>query len=1742
MDSSEQQQNISSSHQPVVDHAYTSVQTPPMSAPVPPPSTPIRVPLPPSASNFLNQNQFTPSQPFHYDIPPHFNRHRSHRLHDHHNSRAYTQSFQPQQHQMYAQPTFYPPSFPPLYHPYYTVPYPQYPPPLSHNHHQHHNNVQQHIHQPPPTQHYQNSYPPSPPIITAPLSSPIRPLVYNNTVVPSTIVPSPSSKTLPTVSHISILSGRSDFGAWNDGVRALIQHLGYTGHISNPSPLGINPRPDRIPTYPPVLPDNPTGDEFSLYKLWWECDNVVTHILLSRLHPSVRAILPSDDDDDTAVPRTSRTVYSILRKSYSVHGHTSGSALLAELRGLHCGSRIIEYVTKWRAGITQLRSARHPFSMRDIIEAFLDRLPTTVPYQILRFKYMDRIDAIAIDDISIFFKITDEVMDIDSMHKRLNPNASSSQRHTPTVPRSTHTLPNVPSSSSSTPQPTPSSLPSSMRPPRSSLICSNTNCRGTGHTVDKCFKPGGGLEGKRDEYLANLGRAQAHLAQLTDILESNLVFEETLPSDTVVPPEPDVLIEPTSTPPFSALSLAPVLPTTTSSTSVNEDFYFEAYSVFHPQLSFAFPAVDNSVELPTSVLPSAFAASALPFNSLLDSGCTHHIFRDRALFWEYDTTQAVPVKTANCGFLSTLARGTVRFRVTSGGRSVVFILKDCLHAPEAPINLISVGALNEKGAIFTFGPDRTTISFPATHPLLPNFSFDAVPFRRLSFLNCAFILPTPSPTPSVSASTPLLSLPDSALSALHPALPLTPDLWHRRFGHLGRAATRAVLTKDYATGIEYTGTFDHSHCIPCLIGKRPQQPFQYHGNRSTIPGELLHIDTCGPFPTLTPHKHSFFLEILEDHSHFGYLGLLHKKNDAFPFYCDTEAKIELVTESRIRTVRMDGAPELCEGQLGDHIRGRGIALQVTAPYAHQQNGKVERYIRTLEDDMQTLLADSGLPPSFWGWAVSTAQYLRNRLPTSVLPSGITPFEVHHRRKPDLSHLRVWGCQCFVLIPPELRTKGGPRRYEAIFVGYDENRIGWYVRDLKGAFHFSRDIIFNESTPGRLSGRLSSQSSSSSPSPHSSPPISPTTLPIARPIRTRALTPAGQAFADAIADRDARRLVRASTSSDGGAQEPSALSLATILDFASLNAYDSFPGHIPTWSLASEATVALQAFGLFSHSDPDRYLRAPRTYDLLKAPDSYHEARARPDAAVWREAMDREMKSLHDRNAFAPSDLPSHRHAIGVRWVYAYKFNPDGSIIRGKEKARLVAQGFSQRSEDFDETYAPVAKLTSIRIILAYAATHDLEVMASDVKTAFLHCRLRTELYCKQVPGYPLPDPKLVLRVLVALYGLRQSAFEFYTLLLRCFTSLGLHRCEVDHAVFLGTWATPPHPSIPSLPDNAPLFAIIPVHVDDSLFVCNSLPLYSWIISELQKSIEIIDMGPASLYLGNRITRDRTRRKIWLSQKSYCVELLRTWNMSNCTAASTPMSMKPYLLEPSPNALPEVKDDDIKPLFQKLVGSLIYLAICTRPDISYAAMALGQFNANPTRSHLLAAKRVLRYLAGTLDLALEFNFDGGVVPSTVGGFVRNCAISDADWASDESDRKSISGYCFYFLNSLVSWTAVKQKAISLSSTEAEYYSLTHAMKEALWIRLFLTLNSLPVPRPFPLLSDNQSACSLANNSAITSRSKHIDIRHHFIRDHIADGTFCTNWIPTSDMPADIFTKPLALPLFIKHRTSLGLVFL
>ena len=962
---------------------------------------------------------------------------------------------------------------------------------------------------------------------------------------------------------------------------------------------------------------------------------------------------------------------------------------------------------------------------------------------------------------------------------------------------------------------------------------------------------------------------------------------------------------------------------------------------------------------------------------------------------------------------------------------------------------------------------------------------------------------------------------------------LSPELWHRRLSHLGMDAVRTLVTKDVVTGIECSGSFDRIRCIACLIGKGPQQPYAHNGNRALGVGDLLHMDICGPYPVATPSGMKYFFVILDDCANFGFTTLLRLRSGAFSFYSSTEAYVERSTGRPVREVRLDGALEFTAGVMGRHFQSKGISVQVTAPYAHSQNGKAERYVRTLEDGGQTLIADSGLPASFWGDAVLTVQYIRNRVPTSTLPDNKTPFEVFFGKKPDLSHLRIWGCQCFVAIPSELRTKGGPRRFEGIFVGYEEGRIGWRVRDLQGRAHFSRDVIFNESSVGRRV-RL----------PRALPP--PADIAV-RPSCQRILDIAGDRFAEAL---DLSNSIRSSRDPvpggavGGGAPIPlrrsrrvaarlplaASATEALSADLVSLTAV--FPESLDT-DLVSSLSLEMEALS-FLASSPSASTPASR-WDLRKPPVSYTEACARPDAPAWRAAMDREIASLREMDAFAECPLPHGRRLLDLKWVYDYKTDPEGNIIVGKEKARLVAMGFRQRPEDFGETAAPVARLTSVRVILAWAAVQDLEIFQFDCKTAFLHARLRHDVYCRPFSGWPLAQVGNVLKIQAALYGLRQSAYEFYVLLSSLLLAMGLSRCECDHGVFFGSWTTPPDPSVSMPQDGSPLVLFVPVHVDDGLGVTNSLPLYLWFLKSLSHRLHIVDLGVCSKFLSIVIVRDRTARRLWLSSQVYVTELLTDWNMASCRPASTPLASTP-LPAASANSLPDVSDSDLKPKYQRLVGCLLYLAVSTRPDIAFASMWLGQFSANPSRSHFLAAKHVLRYLAGSRALALSYGIPHSSTPSALRGFMHNMGCSDADWASDPSHRRSISGFCFFFQGSLVSWSAVKQRTIALSSTEAEYYALTHAFKEALWLRIFLTLLNLPVPHPFPVFSDNQAAISLSSSTSVSSRSKHIDIRYHFLRSHVSDGSFTITWIPSSDMPADLFTQLLSDPAFSRHFRS------
>jgi hypothetical protein len=800
-------------------------------------------------------------------------------------------------------------------------------------------------------------------------------------------------------------------------------------------------RPDLAPSPPPFLTAFSSVWEIEASNRWWAKDNVAQHILVSRLGIIPRGLLPAAN----IVTWTAFSIYKLLLQYYGTSNFADCTELLTSLHNSVClTGRIQEFVSKWRTGLSKLQSAHFVFNVKICISLFVRGLPPVPAFNSLRADLPRRIAAIAGEhDFGAFIVLTEDVLELDTIFR------SSIPTNRPPRASTAPSAPPLP--------PLPSTLPDpSSRIPRKEQTCNNCKSRGlraVGHTDGTCFQPGGGMEGRREEYMSNKSRVHAMLAEC---LENTFLSPEPppLPPDSYSSPNSPIpfptLDNEVFVPPIAHLSVASFMP----NSEVREDVYTRCEFKLPPRFALATVDFNNAALLSLTNI----------YNALLDSGCTHHIVRDRALFRNY-IPQAVSVGTANCGSLEALGGGDVEFCYVHGDRQVIFTLRGCLYAPSAPINLLSVGALAERGMSCIFSPGGITkLSYPDNHPRLPGLSIPATVVNRLSFLNLVFIPPDP---PLVPTALPALVVPSIPAYSI-PRVKLDSTLWHRRFGHIGMDATRATLLKDYVKGVELDGPFIHDHCIPCLVGKSPQRSYIFHGHRATKIGELLHMDLCGPFPVQAPRGEKYFFNILDDKSNWGFTFGLRLKSDAFQSYLATEAFLERSNATVVLSVRCGGELELTAGQMGAHFTSKGIVLQRTVPYAHQQNGKSERYIRTIEEGGQTLLADSGLPMSFWLDAVLTRQYLVNCLPTSTLPANTTPFEaLTNGRKPDLSHLRVWGCDCYVAIPDETRGKAGPKRFRAIFVGYEEHRIGWRVRDLKGKYSFSNDVIFNENLPARM---------------------------------------------------------------------------------------------------------------------------------------------------------------------------------------------------------------------------------------------------------------------------------------------------------------------------------------------------------------------------------------------------------------------------------------------------------------------------------------------------------------------------------------------------------------------------------------------------------------------------------------------------------------------------------------------------
>ena len=380
----------------------------------------------------------------------------------------------------------------------------------------------------------------------------------------------------------------------------------------------------------------------------------------------------------------------------------------------------------------------------------------------------------------------------------------------------------------------------------------------------------------------------------------------------------------------------------------------------------------------------------------------------------------------------------------------------------------------------------------------------------------------------------------------------------------------------------------------------------------------------------------------------------------------------------------------------------------------------------------------------------------------------------------------------------------------------------------------------------------------------------------------------------------------------------------------------------------------------------------------------------------------------------------------------------------KYKARVCAQGFSQiPGVDFGQTSSPTARLSSLRFILALAAAQDWEIHQIDFKNAYLNGDLDEEIYMKQPPGFEEPGREdWVCKLLKAIYGLKQAGRQWYLKVKELFEGLGLQRCEYDQGVFYL-----------HLPE---LNIIVAIHVDDCTLVTNTKAVMERFKAEIASRFEISDLGEAKWLLGFEIRRDRRARTISLSQGSYIDTLISRFNLIDANPTTTPLDPHSDLFLPITDSMRQEMRH--KP-YSQLVGSLMYAAICTRPDIAYSTSTLAQFMSDPSPTHWEAAKRVLRYLKGTKDLALTF---GGELTDLVG-------FTDADWGS-QAHRHSISGSVFMFCGGAISWSSRKQPLVALSSTEAEYIAASDAARELIWLRNLISEITLPITNSTVLFCD------------------------------------------------------------------------
>ena len=1124
------------------------------------------------------------------------------------------------------------------------------------------------------------------------------------------------------------------------------------------------------------------------------------------------------------------------------------------------------------------------------------------------------------------------------------------------------------------------------------------------------------------------------------------------------------------------------------------------------------PTDTGSSSLAFSGNSQAYALSVLQSTAqgtwVVDSGATDHMTYSSTEFISYRPCPSnKKIATADGTFITVAGKGDILL-------SQDLILRDVLHVPKLSAKLLSVHKLTtDLQCLVTFSPTLCKFQDQGKGKMIGLAREE----------NGLYLLKEARGTGSTKSQLPLSLLSESLSSH-------NKEIWlcHFRLGHPS-FSTLKIMFPSLFQGLDI-GMF---HCDDCEFAKHKRVSFPISNKRTSVPFSLVHSDVWGPsnIPNISGAR--WFVIFIDDCTRVSWVYLLKQKSEVSQTFQNFFQMIRNQFGTAIKRFRSDNAKDYFNQTLSSFFNTHGIIHESSCVHTPQQNGVTERKIGHLLAITRASLFHTNVPKQYWGEAILTAAYLINRLPSQTLQNSspiqlFSKFYPHFKTSNNLVP-RIFGCVSFVHVHSPHRGKLDPRAIKCIFVGYSPTQKGYkcYHPTTKKVFvsidvtfvetesFFSQPYLQGENSCMEDKDDLFTNLSLISPKESNILESNPIHIPSSlesSPIHT---PPDMSLETTRTPNPSAARPLQVYTRRTAPIIQPVQAPNSELIPETETNETVLEEQNIPID--AGDFPIAKRK-GVRTCTQRPRYpLSHFMSYDKLSnnhrsflthlstitIPKTANEAL---DSKEWREAMKVEMDALEKNETWDLVELPKEKKLVGCKWVFTVKYKADGTLER--YKARLVAKGYTQTyGIDYLETFSPVAKMNTVRILLSLAANYGWSLQQFDVKNAFLHGTLEEEIYMEVPPGFNFEKGK-VCKLRKALYGLKQSPRAWFGRFATVMKAMGYKQSQGDHTLFIK------HST------SGGVIALI-VYVDDIVVTGNDQAEMDILKGCLVREFEIKELGRLKYFLGLEVAH--SRHGIFISQQKYVLDLLSETGKLGCKPVETPIEQNHRLSE----FVEDVTVD--RESYQKLVGKLIYLSH-TRPDIAYAVGVVSQFMHNPKENHLRAVYRILQYLKGTPGKGILF---------TKGEEMTLEAYTDADYAGSVDDRRSTSGYCTFLGGNLVTWRSKKQNVVARSSAEAEFRAMALGICELLWLKIILDDLKIKWNGPMKLYCDNKSAINIAHNPVQHDRTKHVEVDRHFIKEKLDNGTICTPFVSTGNQLADVLTKGLSGSTFQAVIGKLGM---